>query len=90
MKTEYDINQTVWSLRDKEWVTIARISIDTNGITYEDLDGNHHKPTELSAEFTREQFMEVLNTTLQFEFDGILLVEDIWEVVQECIKVAQK
>ncbi|MCP5007943.1 MAG: hypothetical protein GY941_29015 [Planctomycetes bacterium] len=92
MTPEYNVGHFVWSKKFGERVTIARISIDTNGITYEDLGGNHHKPTELSTEkslITQKQFDKV--------WAGLGLWErsrptkrEVLKLVKECIKEVQE
>ncbi len=36
MKTEYDVDQTVWSTNLCKWVTIKVIKIDSNAVIYID------------------------------------------------------
>ncbi|MCP5004477.1 MAG: hypothetical protein GY941_11155 [Planctomycetes bacterium] len=89
MKTEYDVDQIVWSFRNEEWVNIAVIHVSKWGVVYVDHSGVRHKPTELGAEepsITHEQFMNVVNANPLESMD----LEDVWEIVQECFKVAQK
>ncbi len=91
MTPEYNVGHFVWSKKFGERVTIARISIDTKGITYIDLGGNHHKPTDLRAGdlMTQEQFDKV--------WAGLGLWErsrptkrEVLKLVKECIKEVQE
>ncbi len=90
MTPEYNVGHFVWSKKFGERVTIARISIDADGITYIDLGGNHHKPTELRAGdlMTQEQFDKVWaewDLTPHPNFK-----DPVFELVKECIKVVQE
>ncbi len=93
MKTEFDVGQTVWSSKEYyKWVTLARIIIDADGITYEDLNGNHHSPESLSTEepsITHEQFLNAVNAT-PLESQARKNLVDVWEIVQECFKEVHK
>ncbi len=94
MKTEFDINQIVWSTLYEELVTIAEIHINKQGITYIDLIGIQHVSADLLAEkpmMTQKQFDKVMEGLGYFEeLDVRLDHGDVWTVVKECIKEVQE
>ncbi len=91
MKTEFDVGQTVWSSKEYyKWVTLARIIIDADGITYEDLNGNHHSPESLSAEEPSITFLQFMNVVNANPLESMDLESKVWEIVQECFKEVQK
>ncbi len=91
MKTEYDINQIVWSTLCEELVTIDEIQINKQGITYIDLTGIDHASADLLAEkpmITQAQFDKVW-----FEWDcGIngYAKGSVFSFVKDCIKEVQE
>ncbi len=91
MKTEFDINQTVWSINLCKWVTIKVIRIDSNAVIYIDELGIYYRSFNLSTEkplITQEQFDKVWaewDLTSHPTFKG-----SVFELVKECIKEVQE
>ncbi len=91
MKTEFDINQIVWSTLCEELVTIDEIHINQQGITYIDSNALDHASADLLAEkpmITQEQFDKVW-TKWDCGINGYAKGA-VFSFVEDCIKEVQE